>query len=269
MYSGFITSKRTVGLVGVHQRFDIAAHRITAPYFATDTFPAVPQIVHFEGMNGPDGVKAKSPKAETVSHMYDPVTESGDIPGLIEEHYRALVRTLKKRDLVRAGFEAAWLAHFICDGMTPAHHYPLEEQLTPHLEGNGDRATRYRHPIIVKGDTPTETMKRSWAVWGGKGLLTTHFNFEIGVAAALVGHRIRITLDHARLAEARAAGPVAFFKEEAQAVAALRMYETFYAKGWNAELARLTKNNLAPATVQAIAIIWLLAYLEAGFEAAK
>lgn len=44
------------------------------------------------------------------------------------------------------------------------------------------------------------------------------------------------------------------------------MYERFYRRGWNTELARQVKVKLAPQTVQTIGIAWLLAYLESGQE---
>ncbi len=269
MYSGFITSRRIVPALGVHQRFDAAAYRLIAPYFAEETFPSLRQLMHFEGMNGPDGLKVKSPGRHDPGHLYDPETGAGDIPQLITDHYRALIVGLRAQDMVRAGFEAAWMAHYICDGLTPAHHFPLDEEMATQSEHSKRIPKRYKYTVIVPGTNLVDTIRRSWAVWGGKGLLTTHLNFEFGVAAALVGYRINVTLDHSQLAKARSMGFLPFFEDEAKSVAALQMYEDFYATGWNAELARTVKNRLAPQITQVIAIAWLLAYLEAGLESAK
>lgn len=256
-------------MVGVHQRFDGSAYRLISPYFATGSFPTLRQINHFEGLNGPDGIKAKSPGRHDPGHLYNPETETGELLTLIEAHYAALVGVLNQEDMVRAAFESAWLAHYVCDGLTPAHHFPLDAQLAEHTADCKPKPTHFKHPVIVRGRTPAESLKHSWALWGGKGLLMTHFNFELGVATSLVGHRIQARLDDARLADARAIGPLAYFKREARSVADLHMYETFRESSWDAELARLVRVRLAPQIVQAIATIWLLAYLEAGFEAAK
>ncbi len=266
MYSGFITSKRTVNAVGVHQRFDTVAYRMVAAYFADGTFPALAQILHFEGINGPDGLKVKSPGKDEPSHLYDPVADTGPIPEHIMGHYDRLVETLKCGDMVRAAFEAAWLAHYVCDGMTPAHHFPLDKHIAEHgLEKNSRGSYSVRRP----GESPLMAVRRGWAMLGGKGLLTTHFNFEMGVATALLGQRIKIKLDAVKLAAAGKLGPVDFFKQEARDIAELGMYERFYRRGWDPQLARLVKTRLAPQTVQAIGIIWLLAYLEAGRELAR
>lgn len=267
MYSGFITTQRTVPGVGVHQRFDGAAYRIAASYFAPGSFPSRRQIIHFEGLNGPDGIKAKSPGRHDPSHLYNPATGEGDLPDLIQDHYARLVQALQEEDMIRAAFDAAWLAHYICDGLTPAHHFPLDYYLAEHAGRYKDKR-RFKHGIIVTGDTPTDTLRRSWALWGGKGLLTTHFNFELGVATALVGHRIRARFDPAKLATARLVGPIEFFRQEAAAIASLQMYEQFYERGWTAELGWLVRQRLAPQTVQAIGVVWLLAYLEAGYNEA-
>ncbi|TAK89612.1 hypothetical protein EPO04_00690 [Patescibacteria group bacterium] len=266
MYSGFVSSKRTVSALGVHQRFDTVAYRLTQSYFHPQTFPNLAQILHFEGINGPDGMKVKSPGKGEVGHLYDPLTERGAIPDLIEQHYQGLVLALQKNNQVRAAFEAAWLAHYVCDGLTPAHHFPLDEELAKHRLTKTDKN---RYKVRQAGEPARETLKKGWAVWGGKGLLTTHVNFEMGVMAALVGQKIKVQLDASKLAHARQVGPVEFFKQEAREIANLQMYERFYKQGWSMSLGREVKSILAPVSVQAIAIIWLLAYLESGQQLAE
>jgi hypothetical protein len=268
VYSGFINSKRTLPAVGVHQRFDSAAYRLVAPQMQRQRFPTRRQIIGFEGVNGPDGLKAKSPGQHEPGHLYNPQTDVGDIPGLIEAHYGTLVAALRRGDLVRAAFDAAWLAHYICDGMTPAHHFPLDAELAAYGADYASKPHRYKHAVVVRGPTTAQTIKTSWALWGGKGLLSTHFNFEMGVATALVGRRIRTRLDAATVEQARRSGPVAYFKQQAQDIASLQMYERFYAQGWSADMAQLVVRRLAPQTVQAIAVVWLLAYQEAGLPVA-
>ncbi|HSH31868.1 MAG TPA: hypothetical protein VK963_04355, partial [Candidatus Saccharimonadales bacterium] len=248
MYAGFVTRKRTVKRLGIHQKFDAAAYRMVAPYLQPETFPTLRQVLAFEGINGPDGVKVKSLGIQDPSHMYDPVTDGGVLPELIKNHYDSLVGSLRTSDRVRSGFEAAWLAHYVVDGLTPAHHYPYDEKK---LELFGE-------------DSELGLLRKNWQWLGGKGVLSTHLNFEMGVAATLVLVPIRAKLDDAKLAEARRLGAVDFFKQEARAVAELNLYERFYRTGWTAELARTVRQQIAPHATEVVGIIWLLAYLEAG-----
>jgi hypothetical protein len=266
MYSGFVTSKKTVSAVGVHQRFDTVALGLIEAYVVPGTFPSLGQILHFEGINGPDGLKVKSPGKDEPSHLYNPTSDTGPIPALIDKHYKQLVVAIKLQDMVRASYEAAWMAHYVCDGLTPAHHYPLDQELAARemkKNAKGGYSVK-RGP----GETAMDAVRKGWAVFGRKGLLSMHFNFEMGVATTLMGQKIKVQLDTAKLAEAKKLGAINFFKKEAKEVAELGMYERFYRKGWDATLARQVKTILAPQSVQAIAIIWLLAYLDAGKELA-
>ena len=122
MYAGFISTKRVVKKLGIHQKFDTAAYNMIEPYLKDGTFPKLKDILHFEGINGPDGVKVKQHGVHDPSHMYDPVNDQGVLPKLIRAHYLKLVKSLRANDRVRSSFEAAWLAHYVVDGLTPSHH---------------------------------------------------------------------------------------------------------------------------------------------------
>ncbi|HSX01461.1 MAG TPA: hypothetical protein VLF67_04450 [Candidatus Saccharimonas sp.] len=110
--------------------------------------------------------------------------------------------------------------------------------------------------------------RKHWALWGTKGHMTTHVNFEMGVAFALLIFPIKAVFDEAELTRASQLGPIEYFKAEAREVAALELYEHFYRDGWTADIATIVKNKLAPQTARAIGIIWLLAILEAGQQLA-
>jgi hypothetical protein len=273
MYAGFITSKRVVKRAGIHQRFDMAAYKMVEQYLPEDSFPTIKQILHFEGYNGPDGLntkvglKPKGLKANThddhnPSHMYDPATDTGEVPVQIQIHFDGLVESLKKNDSIRSAFEAAWLAHFVGDGLTPAHHWPLDEKVA---EAASKAASDFKN-----GDTSkfTASVKKNWAIWGAKGEMSTHFNFEMGIAFALLLWPIRPEFSDDELMRAQKVGPVEYFKSEARSVAALNLYETFYKDGWNNSIATTVKNQLAPQAARAIGTIWLLALLEAGKQLA-
>jgi hypothetical protein len=264
MYSGFITPKKTVARVGIHQRFDMAAYKMIEPYLPphAGSFPTIKQIVHFEGYNGPDGLKVKSRGQNEPSHLYDPATDTGEVPTHIGNHYQELVKALGAEDPIRSAFEAAWLAHYVGDGLTPAHHWPLEEKLAEAAE---------KAKKTLRGEDTgkfTALVKKNWALWGAKGHLTTHFNFEMGIAFAMLIFKIKPEFSEHELAQARRLGPVEYFKSQARAIAELDLYEQFYRQGWNNDLALAVKNKVAPVAARTIGIIWLLALLEAGQELA-
>lgn len=261
MNSGFITTKRVVPKIGVHQRFDVAAYRMIAQFLPVGAFPTLKDIIHFEGYNGPDGLKIKSPGVNEPSHLYDPTTDKGDAAMHIVNHYAALVDCLKEADMVRAAFEASWLAHYVCDGMTPAHHWPLEERLA--------EVAALSPASLKRGDTTkfAGTMvkvKKNWAVYGVKGHLSTHFYFETGIAFALLIFPIKPVFRDEQFMKVRELGPLEYFKAEARDIATLKLYDRFYLEGWNSDIAAAVKNKIAPQTARTIGLIWLLAMYEAG-----
>jgi hypothetical protein len=270
MYAGFITTKRVVKRAGIHQRLDMSAYKMIEGYLPEGAFPTLKDIIHFEGYNGPDGLKAKGkgglmnmrPKTTKddpdPSHLYDPKTDTGEVPVHIANHYAALVETLKVGDMVRAAFEASWLAHYVGDGLTPAHQFPLEDKIA----GAAEQASK----DVESGDTTkfTALAKKNWAIWGAKGHMTTHMNFELGIAFALLFFPIRPEFNDHELMRARQLGPVEYFKAEAREVASFSLYERFYKEGWNNDIAITVKNQLAPQTARTIGTIWMLALLEAG-----
>lgn len=248
MYSGFITKTKASRHLGVHQRFDTAAYKMIHSHLQTGNFPGVRRINHFEGINGPDGVKVKSPGVQDPSHMYDPIGDKGILPELITKHYNGLVEALRTGDRVRSGFEAAWLAHFVVDGLTPAHHYPYDQKKAE----------------ILGHESEYGVLLKSWHWFGAKGVMSTHVNFEMGIASMLVSTRLKLELDQDLYKEAQELGYLKFFKREAKDVAGLGLYDEFYKKGWTQSLARTIKKKIAPHSVQVLGIIWLMADHEAA-----
>jgi hypothetical protein len=264
MYAGFITTRRVVKRAGIHQRLDMAAYKMIERYLPEGTFPSIKDILHFEGYNGPDGLKAKgglrykTKDDHNPSHLYDPLTDIGEVPMHIANHYVALVESLKASDMIRAAFEASWMAHYVGDGLTPAHHFPLEDKIAEAAEKSAK--------AFASGDEGKvrSMLKKNWAIWGAKGHMTTHMNFELGMAFGLLLFPIHPEFNDHELARARSLGPVDYFKSEAREVASLDLYDRFYREGWNNDIATTIKNQLAPQAAQTIGIIWLLALLEAG-----
>jgi len=260
MYSGFVLPRKAIGKIGIHQRLDTSAYRMIKSYLPKGAMPPIKDIIHFEGVNGPDGLKIKSPGVNEPSHLYNPMDDTGEVPGHITGHFELMVDALKRQDSVRAAFEASWLAHYVCDGLTPAHHWPLDLKLT--------EAAEMVPQAVRDGDTTkfVAELKKNWAVYGSKGHLSTHVYFEVGIAFALLVLPLRPEFGRSDLDEARGLGYLEYFKREAREIAELELYERFYEKGWTADVASPIKKVVAPVTARTIGIIWLMAVEAAGYE---
>lgn len=266
MYSGSTITNHSGNWLGVHQKIDRAALRALSTHTSVDNFPPIKQLLYFEGRNGPDGIKNKSPAQDEPWHYYDPFDpDDTELVNLIKKHHRGLVDSLKAKDLEKAAFEAAWMAHALVDGLTPAHHYPYEEELEV-LRGE-DKASRttLKEKLIIKGETKRDTLKKNWKMWGAKGLMSTHGLFEAGVALTLAPNKI--TLGNPSKAELKRAveiGIEEYFMQTAREIAMLDMYDRFYRRGWTTKLARETRNKLAPKITKVVVAGWYQALHEAG-----
>ncbi len=245
-------------MFGVHQKIDKAARRRLENYDASLQFPEIASILHFEGKNGPDGIKRKAPSRDEPWHFFDPHND-GDTAMLqdIANHQRNLKDALVANNQERAAFEAAWLAHAVVDGLTPAHHYPLEAHLTE-ARGEGlETRDSIRKKIILPGETKRARVRNNWYFWGAKGVMTTHFLFELGIAGAITPFPKVPPIDPVHISYIAEHGYGAYYRKTAKAIAALGMYEEFSKKGWTTKLGRQTKGTLVPTLTHAVALAWL------------
>lgn len=251
-----------------HQKIDRVAHKHLKRLIADQTFfPNLSNIIHFEGRNGPDATKLKNQaNVEQPWHFVDPFNiEDTDLHYEIMHHYNGLIAALKAVDEVRAAFEAAWLAHALVDGLTPAHHYPYEQQLED-LRGEDRRSRKgLVGRAYVKGDTRRDSFKRSFQLIGPKGLLTTHAMFEGGVYSIMAP--MKLTKAFPTLEDIAAIGEygiVGYFQRLAREVAAHDIYVRFYSSGWTPKLTRDIRRELAPRMVMMVTLAWYAALAEAG-----
>ncbi len=260
MYSGTTFRTKSGRIMGVHQRIDRVARRHITPHIPEGVqFPSYREIVHFEGKNGPDGIKRKSPAQDEPWHYVNP-EDPNDIAlfRMIDEHINNLSIALASKNQVRAAFEAAWMAHAITDGLTPAHHYPLEEKLEE-LRGEGlETRITAKDKLVLPGETPRHAIKNNWEFWGTKGVMTTHLSFELGVATTLSGAKLDgiHKFDQSDITELDAQGFREVFRHILHDVHAMQMYGEFQQKGWTRHLARETKHELVPLIVKAVCAGW-------------
>jgi hypothetical protein len=259
MYAGSTFTPLSGKILGAHQKIDRAARHQLEQLMPQCNFPPLKMILHFEGDNGPDAIKRKSPAENEPWHYIQPFDRNDvGLIELIEEHHRQLVKALKQKDNVRAAFEAAWLAHAIVDGLTPAHHYPYEEKLVELSSGRSiaDR-TSISKKIVMPGETRTKQVSNNWKMWGPKGLFVTHTAFEWGVAVLILPLKLRRAVLHSQaIAELDRLNLGEWFRQTAQKVATLGLYDEFYKCGWNVPIAKRVRTQLAPALVEAVTLAW-------------
>lgn len=257
-----------------HQKLDRVARRHLRRYIPKDSFfPSSVQILHFEGGRGPDNAKLKRLEhGEQPWHFIDPFNpDDTELHELIDGHYLGLVDSLRKKDEVQAAFHAAWVAHSLVDGLTPAHHYPYEEELA-RLRGGATRHTRkgLTGRLYIKSPTLRESLLMSTKLVGPGGLLTNHATFEAGVYAII--RPLSLNAGRPKLADRQhvlEAGVVEVFKELALEIAEMHLYDRYIAGGWTVRLTRQVRKELAPRMVRMITLAWYAAATEAQTAAAK
>jgi hypothetical protein len=268
MYSGTTLkgSKHFDAWFGAHQKIDRTARRHLEAILPDTQFPKRKSILRFEGMDGPDVIKRKTPARDEPWHYLDPGDpDDTQLLDIINEHYQQLVKSLHEQNDARASFEAAWLAHAVVDGLTPAHHYPYEEELVRLRGGAGiETRTTPKEKLLMPGDSIPERLSNNWQMWGDKGLLATHIAFEIGVAVMIMPLRLRSALPTKdELERVRIFGIQELFIDRAKNIDDLHMYESFYKSGWTPRLAQTVRRNLAPVIVNTVTLMWYAALAEA------
>lgn len=263
MYAGTTFRDNSGNIVGVHQRIDkVARHSLKG--HLKNGFPTTKHILHFEGQNGPDGIKSKSPSKDEPWHFIDPHNpKDRALVQMITDHSVNLTHALKHHDDERAAFEAAWLAHTIVDGLTPAHHYPLADKIEelwgkPHHE----RTTR-RDKVMAHGKTRAATVRNNWQYWGTGGIFAAHLLFEWGVAATIATMPLKKELHTAEKERVLKLGIESIFLEALYDIDSLHLYEEFGRKGWNHHLASHTRKILVPRIIQTVALAWYAAAVAA------
>ncbi len=266
MYAGTTYGKRSGQLIGVHQRIDRVARRYLKPLLPEKLFfPTIIEILHFEGNNGPDGIKRKSPSIDEPWHFINPENnDDRSLLTMISDHQINLGLALKKKNHERAAFEAAWMAHAIVDGLTPAHHFPLADKIEELFGMPHHERTSIKEKNIIKGASRRDTLSKNWQYWGKSGIFMNHFMFEFGVATAIVGKNFaKITISKDDVTDLKIIGFEKVFLKIMQQVVALDMYRHYSEKGWDRQLANTVRTELVPLIVKAVVLGWYEAIMQA------
>jgi hypothetical protein len=264
MYSGTTFRTKSGRMMGVHQKIDRVAHRqITKLIPKKIIFPEIRDILHFEGINGPDGIKRKSPGRDEPWHYIDPTDrEDTALTGMINDHIFNLANALKSKNHERAAFESAWMAHAIVDGLTPAHHYPLSDKIEELWGKSHTERLTIRDKNIIKGKNPRDTISKNWQYWGGGGVFTAHLMFELGVASTIVSVKFEEDcVTSSDIEQLKSQGFEAMFIEAVHKIDDLKMYDEFGYKGWTRQLANRTRRVLVPQIIKIVMLGWYQAVL--------
>jgi hypothetical protein len=259
MYSGTTIGKRSGHLIGVHQRIDRIARRHITPLLpAKLEFPTIAQILHFEGNNGPDGIKRKSPSIDEPWHYIDP-TKKHDrtLIDMIIDHQTNLTKALKTKNTERASFEAAWMAHAIVDGLTPAHHTGFGDRIEELFGIAHHERLTIKQKNVIKGINRRDTLSKNWQYWGKNGLMMNHFWFEIGVSMSILGvpYKEKI-IDDKDIQQLKARGYEKVFRDILREVFDLKLYDRYTTDGWSRRLAQVSRHRLAPLIIKAVILGW-------------
>lgn len=248
--------------MGAHQKIDrVARRQLDQLIPARRYFPDIHDILHFEGMNGPDGIKRKSPSVDEPWHYVDPLNdEDTALYEIINNHIVNLTTSLVENNRERAAFEAAWLSHAIVDGLTPAHHYPLGDKIEELWGHPKEERTSIKSKNIIPGDNRREQVSKNWQYWGAKGVFTTHVMFEFGVASTISTLKFADVMPHGdMIVRAKKDGFESIMRESVLKTYDLHMYDEFHRAGWNRHLAHQTRTILAPLIIQTVMVAWYIA----------
>ena len=271
MYSGLTFRTKSGLIMGVHQRIDRVAFKNLTPHLESlPSFPDIREILHFEGLNGPDGIKRKSPAKDEPWHYIDPTNpDDRAVVDMILDHIHNMAAAIRTDNRERTAFEAAWMAHAIVDSLTPAHHFPLEAKLEE-LRGGEGLETRIttKDKLVLPGKNKRHQIKNNWEYWGSKGVMTTHLGFELGVSAAMTGATFEMAKpSEDELTRVKEEGYEPIFWEILHKVDSMKMYDEFSRLGWTRHLANETKKSLLPLIMKAVTLAWYRAIVESEIRA--
>ncbi len=266
MYSGTILRTKSGRLMGVHQKIDRVARRHIKRHIPKGMhFPTTHEVLHFEGLNGPDGIKRKSPGHDEPWHYIDPTNpDDKKLVVMIMDHVENLSVALRDNNRERAAFEAAWMAHAITDGLTPAHHYPLDDKIEELWGKPKEERLTIRDKNIIKGKNRRDTISKNWEYWGTSGVFTNHFMFEWGVGTSIVSSSFDdIGLTQADLERVENTPFEDIFDDALRRVVSMKMYDEFSRLGWTRHLAIETREELIPEIIKTVVLGWYAAVVKA------
>lgn len=263
MYAGIPISHNSGRIVGVHQKIDRASRLGLNDLLKKHSdFPGIRMILHFEGKNGPDGLKIKKSTKDIPWHFINPLDiEDKYLISIVENHIYNLARALKLNDEIKSAYEASWLAHAITDGLTPAHLKSVDG-LIEDFFGSSPKYMGYADRKIIKGNNRRDTILKNWEYWGAGGVMANHFKYEIGVATAIASESFNnIKPSSSDIEYLKSKGFEATFIKSIRKIYSLKSYENFIKQGMTINLALEIKQIIIPEIIKCVILAWYWSYL--------
>lgn len=261
MFSRTIPIDKRAEKIATHQRLVLASRRQLSRYLpAHASFPKAGKIVHFEGVNGPDGLASKRSAGDEPYQFIKPGTDGGKLIRHIKHHLYNLNRAYKKGDEVKMAFEAAWMSHMMIDGLTPAHQQPFKDQLKELDDREMSEVNSRIMRIISPGDGPVDFLVKNWKRLGPGGVGTNHMMFEAGVdflVMPLHPRQLMTSLSRGDVRRAKSGKFIELYLESVNKVAKMEIFERYVDEGWTAELARDVREVLLPEIVRCVTLGWI------------
>jgi hypothetical protein len=261
MYSGTTIGNSSGNFIGAHQRIDRIARRALQQVLEANlNFPSITQILYFEGNNGPDAVKRKSPSVDEPWHYINPKNpDDHSLVTMIEDHIINLSIALHNNDGHRAAFEAAWLAHAVVDGLTPAHHFPLADKIEELFGKPHHERKTIKEKNLIQGHSRRDTISKNWQYWGPQGIFSAHTLFEHGIATSLLTWRGTTSISNDEITKVQQNGYGAYFRQVVAEIDSFALYDRFQRRGWSTQTARLVRKELFPRLVKSVTLAWYIA----------
>lgn len=266
MYAGTTLSKSSGKFVGVHQKINRIARLNIVKYDSKKfKFPSIKEILYFEGNNGPDGIKRKAKAQDEPWHFIDPSDPNDTaLISTISDHMHNLTKALTTKNSTRASFEAAWLAHAVVDGLTPAHHYPLGDKIEELWGKSHEDRKSVKSKVVIRGDGLKDTISKNWQYMGADGVFTAHLLFEGGVASAITTTKFnKEGPSEADFDKLKKQGFIEIYLESVNKIYKMKMYEAFCRYGWSWGLAKQTRKVLIPEIIKMVTLAWSEAIIAA------
>lgn len=244
-------------LMGTHQQLDKISRQVLGKHLPKGVFfPDSKSILYFEGMRGPDGLKRKSPGQDEPLHFIQPDHDDGMLWNMIADHSYNLRIALENQNTTRAAFEAAWLAHAVTDGLTPAHHVPFQYSNQTISEQEFFQLFGIKIKGVLRGPRWRDTVRNTWRYWGQNGQMSKHLAFELGIAMTMTFLPNRSFVPKVSSSDLKQVDLKKAFYQSLDKVSSLDLFTRFCRDGWSSSLANQSKKILLPEIVRAITLAW-------------
>jgi hypothetical protein len=262
MFSRHIFPDKQTEKIATHQRLDRAARRQIVGHLPRDlSFPTAREIIHFEGMNGPDGLASKKGKLEDEPYQFiQPDFVDDRLLVHVKHHLHNLHEAAKNNDRVRMSFEAAWMAHMVVDGLSPPHHEPFKQQLQDLDTRETDELVNRLSRIVTPSTNIKQFVVLNWKRLGPRGIGTNHIMFEMGVEFLTMPDspkHMAVPLDKDDVKRAKAGEYIEMLRESIKYIDSYKMFKRYEKSGWTEDLARDVRDVMVPEMVKMVTLGWL------------